>query len=284
MAEASTLKITRLMIEAMAKHLPPSASELRMLDINGEAGAVFAELRGDLHIQAVSGNVEVWAQAGIKSASVDAIVAYGYVLNERFLTVALDSLRAGGRLIVVDPKAQLSADFGRRLESQGYTRILVETAIQQPAPMGVLIRGEKKHTTADTQARIRQTAVRDVTRLDLTTFKGRYVHFLIKQTPNLPPWKRDSDETMTWHAVAVKGEDGNPVLLAFSSLPRAVEFMQPAVLDGKIKDINKVGKFARETVSTWDEPVLVNAELDILDSYPVVLIPVDPATAEASDE
>lgn len=283
MLEPIPSQITHRLIEAMAKHLPPSASELRMLDINGEAGATLATLRGDLHIQAISGQVDTWAQIGIKSASVDAIVAYGYVLNDQFLTLALDALRSGGRLIVVDPIGQISSEVGHRLESHGYTRILVETAIEQPHPMGVLIRGEKKHITTDTQLRIRQTAVRDAAQLDLGTFKGRYVHFLIKQTPNLPPWKRDSNEAITWEAVAVQGEDG-PVLLAFSSLPRAVEFMQPAVLEGKVKDINKVGKYARETVSTWDEPVLVNAELDILDSYPVVFVSVDPNTAEAADE
>jgi len=42
------VRVERQLIEAMAKHLPPSAASLRLVDIGGRAGAVFAEARADL--------------------------------------------------------------------------------------------------------------------------------------------------------------------------------------------------------------------------------------------
>ena len=53
---------------------------------------------------------------------------------------------------------------------------------------------------------------------------------------------------------------GDPLLLAFSSLPNAVAFMQPAVIAGTIKDVNKVAKFSRATAQDWR--VLINPALD----------------------
>jgi hypothetical protein len=40
----------RLLIAAMAKHLPPSAASLRLVDIGGRAGGILAEMRPDLDI------------------------------------------------------------------------------------------------------------------------------------------------------------------------------------------------------------------------------------------
>ena len=48
-----------------------------------------------------------------------------------FLNRALQTLRSGGRLIVVDPEGDVDASLGRRLEDKGYARILVETAVAQ---------------------------------------------------------------------------------------------------------------------------------------------------------
>lgn len=52
--------------------------------------------------------------------------------------------------------------------------------------------------------------------------------------------------------------------MAFTSLVKAVAFMQPAVLAGLIHDVNQMGKFRRETVEAWGRPVLVNPALDDL--------------------
>jgi len=39
MSNPRTPRLARLFIEAMAKHLPPSASQLRLIDVDGAAGA-----------------------------------------------------------------------------------------------------------------------------------------------------------------------------------------------------------------------------------------------------
>jgi SAM-dependent methyltransferase len=276
-------RLRQLMIEAMAKHLPPSASRLRLLDVNGETEELLCALRRDLDVIALSGSVDSWADAGIAPGGIDAVVAYGYVLNDRFLQAALDAMRPGGRLILVDPRGEVEQAAGERLEAAGYTRILVEVAIECPLPAGVLIRGEKPHTTPNTLERIQQTAVRDADRLDLETYRGRYVHLLVSQSPDKPAWRLEDDEVITWLAVAVQRER-QPALLAFSSLPKAVGFMQPAVLAGRITGVNKVGKFRRETASAWSLPVLLNPAVEVLGENPIVLVAVDHTTAEAPDE
>src|SRR5262249_6389829 len=138
------------------------------------------------------------------------------------------------------------------LENAGYTRILVEPLSDQG---GVLMRGEKPHTTPDTMERIRQVAVRDA-ESDLSTYSGRYVHLLIQQTPNKPAWKLQPGEKIEWRALAlaqpsVGADETGRVALAFSSLPKAVSFMQPAVVAGAIRGVNKVAKFSRETAQGW---------------------------------
>ena len=51
-----------------------------------------------------------------------------------------------------------------------------------------------------------------------------------------------------------------------------------------IKDVNKVARFSRETAQAWTLPVLLNADVALLDRRGVTLIDVDPKTAEAPDE
>ncbi|MBL8130600.1 MAG: hypothetical protein JNL42_01975, partial [Anaerolineae bacterium] len=41
-------RVSRILVEAMAKHLPPSAAELRLLDVNGFCGETLLRLRPDL--------------------------------------------------------------------------------------------------------------------------------------------------------------------------------------------------------------------------------------------
>jgi hypothetical protein len=148
--------------------------------------------------------------------------------------------------------------------------------------VGVLARGERPSTEQRTVDRIKQVADRDVM-TDLKSVKGRYVHLLIRQTPNKPVWALKPDEHIEWQAVALTGEN-QPTLLAFSSLPKAVAFMQPAVMQGVIKDINKVAKFSRETARNWSLPLLFNPTLETLAGREITMLPVDPKAAEASDE
>ncbi|MBZ0285971.1 MAG: hypothetical protein K8I30_00045, partial [Anaerolineae bacterium] len=144
---------------------------------------------------------------------------------------------------------------------------------------GVLMRGEKPHLEEQTAARIKQVAARD----NAQRRAGRYVHLLIKQTPNQPAWKLKPGEPLDWEAVAVAG-DNETVLLAFSSLPKAVEFMQPAVLAGHILDVNKVAKYAWGVVQALPYPIMLNPSDEIFDTQAAVFVEVDPAKAEEADE
>src|SRR5690606_40606466 len=117
-----------------------------------------------------------------------------------------------------------------------------------------LFRSEKPHTAQRTIDRIAQVAGRDAA-VDLERYTGRYVHLLIRQTPNKPVWAMQPEDVIEWQAAAITGADG-PALLAFSSLPKAVAFMQPAVVQGLIRDVNKVGKFRREVARSWTVPLL----------------------------
>ena len=255
-----------LIIETMVKHLPPSASTLRLLDVNGAAAAALKARRADL---------DVTVGTSPDEASFDAVVAYDAALDDDLLSMALLALRAGGRLIVIDPQGEPSSAQVKRLETAGYTRILVEEML----PSGVLMRGEKPHTTDDTLARIQSVADRDQTLVD---FGGRYIHLLIRQTPNKPVWALKAGESVEWQAVALADENGDLHLLAFTSLPKAVAFMQPAVISGGIKDVNKVAKFNRMMAYEWR--LLINPPVEILEGREVVLVPVDPASAETPDE
>jgi hypothetical protein len=256
------------MIAAMAKHLPPSASTMRVLDLNGAtgAGAVLAALRPDLA-------VTIGEPSG--EDHFDAIVAADLPLDADLLRTALTALRPGGRLIAVDAVGEPSAALVKLLENAGYTRILVEEAASASGA-GVLLRGEKPHITDDTLARIQSVAMQDS-----FNFKGRYIHLLIRQTPNKPVWALKPHEQVEWYAAAL-AQSGDPLLLAFSSLPNAVAFMQPAVMSGRVKDVNKVAKFSRTTTQDWH--LLINPALDVLQQSEVVFVPVNRAAAEAPDE
>jgi hypothetical protein len=267
------------LIEAMAKHLPPSAASLRLVDIGGRAGAVFAEARADLDIVLTPGRADTWQ---LPQNSIDAVVAYDCQPDNLLLASALSALRPGGRLIILDPRGKPDDTLVKLLEAGGFTRILVETGAESPKPVGVLMRGEKPHVEEHSVDRIKQVAARD----DAPAAQrraSRYVHLLIQQTPNKPAWTLKKDDALEWQAVAVAGEN-ETVLLAFSSLPKAVEFMQPAVLAGHILDVNKVAKFSWEVVRALPFPVMLNPSDEIFDTQAVVLVAVDPQTAEAADE
>ncbi|MFN8372064.1 MAG: hypothetical protein U0694_04210 [Anaerolineae bacterium] len=270
-------RVSRLMIEEIAKHLPPSASSLQLVDVNGAAGTVLAELRGDLTIIAPSETD--W---NLAPGSVDAVVAYGGALDAMGLQQALDVLRPGGRLIMTDPSGDVDEQHVKTLEDAGYTRILVSLGVECPTPLGVMMRGEKPHVTADTLERVQSVADKDDTFADLNSYSGRYIFLLIQQTPNKPVWALQPDEQVEWQAVAL--DAAQPALLAFSSLPRAVAFMQPAVLAGQIKDVNKVAKFSRETALAWTLPVVLNPDAAILDGRSITHAAIDPSTAETPDE
>ncbi len=272
-------RVRRQLIGAMAKHLPPSAAGLRLLDVDGVTGGVLLEVRPDLIIT-------VTARADLDDAmpeSFDAVTAYDVPLDPPFLESARRLLRPGGRLITIDSQRDPDEDAVRTLEASGFVRILVETGAECPLPLGRLARGEQPHTTDDTLARVAATAERDP-RTALESFNGRAVHLLIRQTPNLPVWKLPPGTTLTWEAAALRDDHDSAALLAFSSLPAAVSFMQTAVVAGTVRDVNKVVKFKKETARGWHLPALLNPALEMVDAAHVVWLPINPADADTPDE
>ena len=262
----------------MAKHLPPSSSTLQLLDLDGRSADLLAESRPDLHIRHISAKDLVERDSA--PCAIDAVVAYDVDLSGAVLESCLAALRLGGRLIALQSRGQASESHLRHLREHGFVRILVEPALDE---LGVLIRGDKPHITTDTLERIQSVAGADDNSLDLSQFKGRFIHLLIQQRPNKPVWKLDKSERITWRAAAIRRASLS-ALLGFSSLPKAVGFMQPAVLAGIVKDINKVGKFSVTTAQAWDWDLILNPTLESIDNEALNYIDIDPETAAAPDE
>jgi hypothetical protein len=266
-------------IAELARHLPPSAATLRLADMNGEAGDSLKLLRPDVEAISVA---DTDGLRGLGESSMDAVMATGHPTAD-FLAAALQILRQGGRLILFE--AGGAADEGRVkiLENAGYTRILVETLTDDDgALLGVLMRGEKPHKQSDTLARVAVAAI-DAPRADLASFRGRYVHVLVRQTPNKPAWALRPDEPVEWHVVALAGENG--AALAFSSLPSAVGFMQRAVLANAIQGVSKVAKFSKEAAAAWAFTLIFNPLFDDVKAQGLAIVyAVDPQTAVHGEE
>ena len=258
------------LIALMLKQLPPSASELTLLDVGGHCTAQFKTQRRDL-------NSRIVQSLPTEASDADAIVALDQPLTADFLTAAHASLRPGGRLIIGWRHGSPTAQQQLTLEGAGFVRILIE--VQGEA---LLLRGERPHDTESPLERIRQVADGDVV-TDLENWPGRYVHLLVRQTPERPPWALREGETLRWQALTV-GAGVERKLLAFSSLPRAVAFLQPAVLQGSIHDVNKVGKFTRETARNWPLRLMLNPRPDVLAQHVAGTFDMDPVTAATSDE
>ena len=242
------------------------------------------------------------------------------------LDEAMRILRPGGRLIVINPMEGRSAleawkvfSFGflaaldmflwrffvqviggytpeslaAEINAAGFARIFAEPIMEGWTVMG---RGEKPYAEgASTPERIAVGATDS--RVDgemqilqgeaLQSAPGKYIHLLIHQNPNKPVWKLQPGEVITWGAAMAFTKDSIPIALAFSSLPKAVAFMQGAVMDGKIKDIHKVAKFSKDTAAKWDFPVLLNPTLEHVEEnfrLTGALLAIDPDTAESPDE
>ena len=271
-------RVQRHFVAVMAKHLPPSASTLRLLDLDGRSGGILRTWRADLDLTQV-------APADLSAAefapdSIDAVVAYDIEVGTDLLGGLLQLLRPGGRLILLQSRGSVSESQARTLRESGYTRLLVEPALDG---LGVLLRGEKPHATADTRQRVRGVAGAEGDLLDLDQYAGRYLHLLIQQLPNKPVWKLRRDEPIIWRAAAYRDGAG-PAVLAFSSLPKAVGFMQSAVLADLIRDVNKVGKFSRAIARSWQWAVVLNPTLASIQGKSLTTVPIDSASAEAPDE
>lgn len=265
-------------VEALAKHLPPSASRLRLLDIDGRCGDILAARRADLDVCCVAMKHIQSARLGLTET--DAVVALDCEFDDRLLKGVAAIMRPGGRFIAVLSQGHVDESWVRLLECHGLVRILVETAVDGA---GVLIRGEKPHAAAGTLERIQSVARADADHTDLDDYRGRYLHLLIRQSPNKPVWKLEPGESIAWRALALQ-RDWNAVLLVFSSLPKAVAFLQPAVLIDRVRDVNKVGKFDKAVAAAWQTPVILNPTLDSVLDQQLVWQDVDPDSAATPDE
>lgn len=258
-------------VAQVLKQFPPSASQLQCLDIGDQWRTLLLAARPDMVLTPVSVLPTQW---DIAAASVDAVVAWDIHLSETLLHSALRVLRPGGRFIVANPFTPFDEYEGQRLTAAGWVRLLLEPL---DSGRGLLLRGERPHLQPDTQARIEQTAQADADHLTLDTYRGRFVHLLVRQTPNKPVWKLTPDDVITWHTLTDQG-----VLLAFTSMPKAVAFMQTGVLNGRVYDVNRIARFRREVVQDW--PLQLNPTFDDLSALPFGRLPINPALAEAPDE
>jgi hypothetical protein len=258
------------------KHLPPSSSRLRLLDIGANTETIISAARPDVEIITASMRVEDWRYS---ENSLDAVVGYDLLVTDALLQQTLWVMRPGGRMIVVNPTGSVEQSIVEKLESAGFVRILVEEA----TGAGVLIRGEKAHITDDTHARIEAVAAQDEQGISLDGYRGRFLYLLVRQSPNKPVWKLTAEDQIRWEAYGIR-QNGGFTALAFTSLPKAVAFMQRVVMDGKIKDVNKVPKLKRENVVLWNESVLLNCDPALVQISTLLLNHIDPALAELPDE
>ncbi len=90
---------------------------------------------------------------------------------------------------------------------------------------------------------------------------GPFVYLLVQQTPNQPAWQLAPGQPVDWLAATiVDPATGEPALLAFSSLVRAVAFMQSAVRVSFLININKIGKFPAAAAGGWAHPTLTDPD------------------------
>ncbi|MCY4021921.1 MAG: hypothetical protein OXF32_00560 [Anaerolineaceae bacterium] len=258
------------LIAEMLRQLPPSASTLQLLDLGGHCAGPFSEKRQDLNIHRL-------ATLPAGGSRYDAIVALDQALAPDFLESALRNLRPGGRLIIGWRRGEIDAGQQLELEAAGFERILLETQGDS-----LLLRGERPREAKDCAVRGSGIGVRAAYGVPVRR-PGRYLHLLLRQTPERPPWDRAPGDDLRWQALTLDLQ-GERRLLAFSSLPQAVAFMQPAVLQGRLPDVNKVGKFPREAAGDWPFALLLDPAPAVLERGDTGLVEVDPASAALPDE
>lgn len=242
-----------------AKHLPPSAALPVVLALDPQAAAAC--------------DLERVALAAADASSIDAVCATHWPEQ---LVVLRERLRPGGRLILmlVDDLAEGEARLAA-LQAAGYIHCLVEALPDG----GWLCRGERAPLDAG------------LARLTAVAAGGAPVNvtalvLLIRQSPNKPTWRLEPGERRVWEAASlIDPATGRPALAAFTSLVKAVAFMQPAVLAGFLEGINKTGRFATAQVEAWGLPVIVNPAFeDWRNAAPGPRVQVDPAQALAAEE
>ncbi|MBI5927687.1 MAG: methyltransferase domain-containing protein [Chloroflexi bacterium] len=278
------------LLHEVIRHFPPSGSELRLLDVDAcltrfpEIGVIQSQ-RPDLVLIETS-IVEIGQYA---DASLDAAIAF--LPHDRFDTIQFfleeikRVLRPGGRFILLFPYI-----IPRNLEKAGFARILAERLLKGEIALN---RGERPYTSEMTSLeRVAVVAEGEnqtglLQGVQLFDVMGRFIHLLIRQTPNKPAWALKPDDKIAWEAAVVQNEGQETVALAFTAMPKAVAFMQTAVLAGAIQDINKIAKFNKAVAAEWPFAVWLNPTLEQVQAEYRLrgeFIAIDPTTAETPDE
>lgn len=228
-----------------ARHLPPSAALPRVLALDPATAAELAE----------AAHVTAHASGDALHGAYDAIA--GHCLAEAGeLQRLAEHLRPGGRLILA--AAAPAATLLAALTDAGLIHCLVEVEIEGGL---TLYRGERPPLAASTVARVQQLAAS----AEPAPALPRYLFLLVTQTPNKPAWRLAPGERVAWRAATVIIAPGAaPQLLAFSSLVKAVAYMQPAVLAGELVGVNKVAKFPASAAAGWPLPFRLNPSFDEL--------------------
>lgn len=278
------------LLSEVLRHLPPSGSELRLLDVDSclsgfpELSSLQMQRPDLLLIETPLAEIGHYADANLDAAM--AFLTHDHLVTLPFFLEEIQRvLRLGGRFILLFPDI-----VPRNLEQAGFARILAEPLLGGEIALN---RGEKPYAgELNTLERVQVVAENEqqsglLKGTQLLDVPGRFIHLLIRQTPNKPGWAITLEDKIVWETVVVQNEAHDAIALAFSALPKAVAFMQAAVLAGAIRDVNKIAKFSKAAAAEWPFPVLLNPILEqIQTDYRLTgeFIAVDPATAETPDE
>ena len=267
------LDITQLIL----KHLPPSADLPRVCPLDDRSHRWCLALDRQRSIQIA------------KDTNVDATVASDIV----HVQAAVKSLRPNGRAIFVIPNSDHIAteDIISALTISGLTRILTESVLDHSF---VLARGERPTDQERTTDRIAVIAQVEPTAIELlapidAARRFLHLHLLVMQQPPARGWDDVQPDT-TWEALSLQDTHSRQtVLLAFTSLVKAVAFMQSAVLAGAIHGVNKMPRVAAERLISWPYALMINPVFEVLreDSrfdFKSPSISIDPALALKSNE
>ncbi len=256
-----------------APHLPPSAALPIVLALDPQAEAALAS-----YVEGGSGLGEPGqaVSAPAEARNVDAILACRWPED---LAASRDRLRPGGRLIVLLSNTTSELDHGERrlaeLNHHGYIHCLIESLPDG----GWLCRGERPPIHSGGQRLGGLTS-------SIEAGSARALVVLVKQSPNKPTWRLEPGERRVWEAARlIDPATGQPALLAFTSLVKAVAFMQLAVLAGLLTGINKTGRYTLEQIESWGLPVVVNPAFEDWRNASVAEpVRIDPAQSLASEE
>jgi hypothetical protein len=258
-----------------ATHLPPSAGVPRVLALDAQAAA---ELATQSQITLAHNPDD------LPMGPFDAVA--GSAAPEQVAALS-NRLRPGGRLILThaaEPAALLAA-----LANIGLVHCLVE-----PHGPFSLYRGERPPEGLPTE-RLQTLATSNSSssapnyQLRITNYlelKTPFIFLLVIQTPNKPAWKLSPGERVEWRAATLlTAAAAQPVLLGFSSLVKAIAYMQGAVMAQRLAGVNKVGKFPAAAVQGWPLPLALNPDFEhVRDLQAGPLFDLDPQIAVTGDE